>query len=222
MLRAMTTPADDTHPAALGLSAARPSDYFLDTFVAPGMSGLQFRALPPIEPPTEGKWLATFILNNALRTRILPPYRALLVNYLRRVEGAVAEYQAASGSLEACAKASRTNVSGYFDALRHLEQCVGQADEALALVAKVFGDKQAFTPGEQSLERRLRWVHNDVKHIDEHIVKGKVPAPAGIDVHLTSTSIRSEKSEVTFLELAAVLGQLSELAGQAALIHASG
>jgi hypothetical protein len=106
------------------------SAYALDNFVAPKISEV---ASCEAEPMTEEcNFLSGFILENLLQDRYPNDKRAILFNFIRRVEQAFYEYEQGRTNLQAYIKEPRSDhIAIYFRALAHFEQCIAVLHQAV-------------------------------------------------------------------------------------------
>src|ERR1700674_1746820 len=99
------------------------SVYALDNFVAPKLSELTSCNAEPLPEPCN--FLHEFILSNLLQARYPSDRRAILFNFIRRVEQAFYEYDQARFNLQAYIEEPRSDhIAIYFRALAHFEQCL--------------------------------------------------------------------------------------------------
>ena len=199
----------EPRPAILTLGPLRPSDYTLDHFIAPELSRFATYDLPTVasEP---GARVNRFIMVSIFKTAFNDPHRALLFNLCRRTEVALHEYALGRDALSLLKDASRTTVSPYFLALRHLEAVISNLDEGWAFVGRVL-ERQLFEANDDSILQRLRWIHNASKHADEWLWKGKAPVGSTLAVWLTNEGITCQKATISYQELG---GQLEGLASE--------
>lgn len=177
-------------------------NYGMDTFVSQHMSELGPVDLPRIGG---GPWLASFVMKRIFYNRF-PERKAAAAAFifLRRAEAAIDEWNLAR---EPLAEFNPENVSGYFKALRHLENSVADIYQGHDLAMKGLGAK-LFQKGDgSSLFERLNRVYNDSKHV--------VPTEPGQlhTVWIANDGLRTKTGAVvSFVELAELLDGMSEIA----------
>ena len=209
----MTELPPDSGPVRLELGPAQWSDYFLEHWVAPGYSSFTLRDLPDLSR-TEPRWINRFIMNSTFRVSVADPQRGLLLNLCRRTESAFDEYAHANEALGELERTSRSTISPYFRAVRHLEAVISNLDIGWALFGAVQGEK-LFSRGDGSRLARLRKLHNASKHADEHLQDGRAPKPSTLVVWVSNKAILAHDVELTHAEVAELMRLLAEAADQA-------
>ncbi|HUY92904.1 MAG TPA: hypothetical protein VMV10_29510 [Pirellulales bacterium] len=194
------------------------TSYSLDRFVAPELSKLTACGAPEL-PAREGEWLSRFALGTIFHNRVGAPHKLYSFSYLRKVEAAIEEYQMAHGFLLRYVDGGR-RTSDYFRSLRHFENCLAMAYQAMLIVqamAKQAGEKKGpkfFEQGDGSLLERINRLYNDSKHIDGAIVRGDFPHDeATLVIWLANDRIRSKACDVAYQELHEFLLELAKWAG---------
>jgi hypothetical protein len=223
------TPGDDdslTNPIAsheahhLQGRTARWSTFFLDKFVAPGISEFTNAVIPEMsEHDPESKfWLANFVLNSGFGANFNPPGNAYAYNYLRRAVAAFSEHEEARQATQAFLSSGRQSLSRYAAAVLHWEFFLGQSWHAYLLLRGLFGFlthqeiPMPFVRGERSVEERLNDVYNHMKHVESRIENGQMIEGATIPVWLTNDGLRSTDALLTYAETAEVLRDLAKWA----------
>jgi hypothetical protein len=123
------------------------------------------------------------------------------MTFLRRAEGAFANYRAGRAELLKYLE-NRTNnvISPYFRALLNFETCLAQWCEGANALKTAF-KKLYYEKGDQSKEERISCLYNDSKHADERIAHGQIPAEGVSAVWITNQGLESSKVVLSFDEL---------------------
>jgi len=196
------------------------SGYFLDKFVAPGISDFTSVEIPDMaEYDPESKfWLANFVLNSGLRGNFNPPGNAYAYNYLRRTVAAFSEHEEARQATLGFLSSGRQSLSRYAAATLHWEFFLSQSWHAYLLLRSLFKflTKQdvprVFVPGEGSVEERLNHLYNQMKHVESRIENGQIIEGATIPVWLTNGGLRSTDALLTYAETGDILRYLAKWA----------
>src|SRR5688572_9939357 len=174
------------------------SDFARDTYVAPKMSELTTCGAPPLsewQVRARGS-LADFIITSMLRVSFQESDRQYLFNVVRRVEGAIEEYENARNHLLAHVAAQDPNaVSHYVLALMHFENCISQIAQANMLVARWTGNK-IFEAGDGSPHHRLNFLYNRSKHIYAAINSGQLPSGGTVPLWITNDGLECDGEKV--------------------------
>jgi hypothetical protein len=196
------------------------SRYFLDKFVAPGISDFTSAEIPDVSEydPESKFWLANFVLNSGLRGTFDPPDNAYAYNYLRRTVAAFSEHEEARQATLAFLSSGRQSLSRYAAATLHWEFFLGQSWHAYLLLRGLFkfltkqDIPQVFVQGEGSVEERLNYLYNHMKHVESRIENGQVVEGATIPVWLTNEGLRSTDALLTYAETGDILRDLAKWA----------
>lgn len=144
--------------------------------------------------------------------------RLLVINFVRFVDSALAEYEAAR--IVMLENVTDGAVSKAFRCFAHLENCLVTLRRAYAALdrLKQYPEARVERLVRRFLERHrkaIRQVRNAIEHMDEYIVRGKVPlgvsvlpsfAPAGDKLTIAEHSL-------DLRELASVLRWMAKLSG---------
>jgi hypothetical protein len=188
----------------------QPSNYFLDRYVAHKLSQLTECGAP--ELPTKRRlWLGDFI-SRTWFIDLPEKWRAYVFNFLRRTEGALAEYDDAREALIEYLNTSATTVSPYFRSLLAFEVCISQLYQGIELLSSATGRKNFFMRKDGSVGERLFLMYNDSKHMNERIERGDIPAEATSAVWITNAGLESSGARLTFAELHEELRGMIDLA----------
>ncbi|HEY3210823.1 MAG TPA: hypothetical protein VGL18_13740 [Actinomycetota bacterium] len=198
----------------------RASGYFLDRFVAPGISDFTSAEVPDMTgyDPESKFWLANFVLNSGLGGNLRPPGNAYAYNYLRRAVAAFSEHEGARQATLSFLASDRQSVSQYAAAVLHWEFFLGQSWHAYLLLRGLFkfltqGDvPQVFVRGEGSVEERLNDLYSQMKHVESRIEHGQMMEGATVPVWLTNEGLRSVDSLLTYAETGDVLRDVAKWA----------
>ncbi len=190
----------------------------LDKHLATDISLMTGASLPDVSSrhPDSQHWLSNYFLNSVLRAQYESPHREYAYTFLRRTMSAFEEYELARAKTEEfvdrrSAGAQPTRV--YMSALRHWEQCVANAWQAVAAWMKLTAVR-AFVSGhgEVSAEEKLNHIYNRSKHTDNAIAAGQMPERGPLAVWLTNNGLRSVEHLLTWAELVDVLDELAQAA----------
>jgi hypothetical protein len=187
----------------------RPTNYFLDHFVAHKLSSLTHCGA--CELPPESAWLNTFILNSAFKARLEPKQRAYAFNVIRRTLGAFVAYRQARAELDEYISTGRNVFTPYFRALLNFEISLAQCYQGYELVMTAKGEG-FYTKGDGSALQRLNALYRDSKHMDERIENGQLPETATAALWITNTGLESTQASLSFVELGELLMQLGDIA----------
>lgn len=177
--------------------------YSLDTFVAQEMSKLTDCAPESLvaEFPSHIHWLNQFILRRIFHDHVREEYSALALFLIRRTEAALEEWELA------CAAAQDAKVPyGYFKTLRHLESCIANLWQGLALSHRSINFK-LFEKGDGSVYERLNWLYNVGRHFDPQDLQSG-------DLHrlwISNDGLNTREHVVTFVELRDEIKALAEI-----------
>lgn len=198
----------------------RASSYFLDKFVAPGISGFRSAEIPNMTTydPESRFWLANFVLNSGLGGNFLPPGNAYAYNYLRRAVAAFSEHEEARQATRGFLSSDRQSLSRYAAATTHWEFFLGQSWHAYLLLRGFFkfltqqDIPQVFARGQGSVEERLNDLYNSMKHVESRIENGQMIEGATVPVWLTNDGLRSTDALLSYAETGDILRDLAKWA----------
>lgn len=192
------------------------SNHFLDTSIAHKISSLTECNAPDLSSE-KYNWINRFLLNAAFVVRLPNKDKALLFNFVRRVEGACTMYNLARTALVEYISTPQNTISPYFKALLHYEVCIAQVYQGAELLSKV-NETDVFKKGDGSLLERINKIYVDSKHMDEIIDGGKTPDKATAAIWLTNEGIESARASITYDDLAGILHDLNNAAKEVATI----
>ena len=189
------------------------SHYALDRFVAPHLSELSTCGANDMSQYRDryDSWMQDFVLNSILRIKFRHPDRTYIACFLRRTQMAFHEYEQARCSLEEYVATRAT--SKCLLALSRFENCVGQIYKAHMLLKNVLAEKRLFEKDDRSPLDRLNKIYNAGKHAESVIASGELPESFTTPVWITNQGLSSIPASVTFVELEAMLSDLSKCAG---------
>lgn len=199
------------------------SNYALDKFVAPKLSELTEDSAPGLKDYGEvkGHWLADFVLKSIFITRIEPLRRQVVMDFLRKVEGAFREYEEArellSRFLAARTDKEHAFVYLYFHCLRHFETSMILAYGAYMVfeaLRKGFAPEapRMFEKEDKSGLQRLNRLQNVAKHASDMLMKRKLDGEHAIPLWLTNRGIECSDCSLSFAEFAELLRGLGDAA----------
>ncbi len=153
------------------------TNYAFDNFVAPKLSELKRCGVEALPEPCN--FLSSFILSTVFMCRYPDDQRAMLFNFIRRVEQAFYEYEQGTINLRAHVGEPRTDhIALYFRALAHFEQCLAVLYQAAMFFKVTKPDKKMFHTGDGSVLDRVNKIYNVSHHMYGQIVDGNVPPSA--------------------------------------------
>lgn len=196
------------------------SNYFLDKFIAPGVSEFTEAEIPDMSnhDPQTKVWLANYVLNSGLRGNFTSPGNAYAFNYLRRSTAAFTEHDQARQATLAFL-ANRESVSNYAAAVLHWEFFAGQAWHGLMLLRGFLKFQTnedvplPFEQGTDSVQERVNLLYNSMKHAESRIERGQILEGATTPVWLTNEGIQSTDAMLTYADTAETLRDIAEWAG---------
>jgi hypothetical protein len=188
----------------------QPTNDYLDKFVAPGYSAFTAATIPDMSAVSQDqeRWVANFILNGSMRVTLDDDTRRTWYNFLRRAEGAFLEYEEASRLT--LAHLANPSPRRYIRAIGRWEQYLSEAYRAWAVLVR--GEKVLFAKEDGSIIQRLSLLYNRTKHVESAINSGQLPPDGTIPVWLTNDGLEAVDGELTFVEIAEILGDLSKWA----------
>lgn len=137
----------------------------------------------------------------------------LLFNFVRRVEGAIDQFEAGRRSLLSVPEQRELATSRYLLAVMHFESCVSQTYQALMLLAEFGKVGKLFERGDGTTFQRLNLLYNRSKHVEKAIAAGQLPEDTSLPVTVTADALVSTDARVDFAELAETLQMLGKGAG---------
>lgn len=196
------------------------SNYAKDRFFFPKLSLLTACGAPAlmVTPRDSASWLASFILNSALRVQIPDPVRQLMFTYLRRVDSAVLEYGRGREALSEFLQQNKGVISQFSRCLYAFESAVSMTHQGYLLARQLIpGKPLLFKKDDRSVLNRMDKVYNASKHADEFIANGNRFAPRSTStVWITNDGLESRNASLTFAELAHAIEEISGLAAKLA------
>jgi len=187
------------------------SDNLLNKLVAPGISELKRGSVPDLMSrfPHCTHWVEIFLLNAFIGATLVGTTRAVVLNFLRRVENAFLEYTEARRNLNAYTRGSRQAVSKYFSAVLHFEHSIAMTYQASMLMRDFYPGQKFFEKGDQSPLQRLNELYNHTKHVDSILASGQLSDGYSIPLWISNTGLHCSVCSLTFAELADILGVLA-------------
>jgi len=183
--------------------------------IAPQLSQLSACGAEPLG--LDGKPLASLIVNGLLFFRYPEEKHPLAVNYARRIEQAVYEYENGRTQLQEYVATPDNVISPYFRAFAHFEHCLASLDQALELGTRLFRTEatrghREYASNDGSVNDRINRLHRHSKHMDERIESGKLPPEGTTAVWITNRGIESTDTVLTFAELRDDIRQAFDIA----------
>lgn len=137
----------------------------------------------------------------------------LLFNFVRRVEGAIDQFETGRHSLLSVPGQRELATYRYLLAVMHFESCVSQTYQALMLFAEFGKTGKLFERGDGTTFQRLNLLYNRSKHVEKAIAAGQLPEDMSLPVTVTADALVSSDARVDFSELAETLRVLGKGAG---------
>jgi hypothetical protein len=153
-----------------------------------------------------------------LRGNFSPPGNAYAYNYLRRTVAAFSEHKETREATLVFLSSGRQSLSRYAAATLHWEFFLGQSWHAYLLLRGLFkfltkqDVLQVFVKGEGSVEERLNYLYNCMKHVESRIENGQIVEGATIPVWLTDEGLQSIDALLTYAETGDILCDLAKWA----------
>lgn len=196
-----------THPM-------RPTNYFLDSVIAPDLSAFRGASLPSLvdEFTLSKHWLAHFFLNRTLRSTSGRGVNAVECIVLKKAVAAFRAYDSARDALAKYEAGTEFSLSLYFECLEYIEAALAACYQAFEVVFKLDKSVKPFNRGDGSELQRLNVIYNASKHFDAHTAS--LPAPATLAVWLTTHGVACTDGALSFAEVVAVLRDLGTLANR--------
>jgi hypothetical protein len=193
------------------------SNYFLDEFVAPGLSEFTVAKIPDLRAafPQAPHWLANHILNSAFRARFKHGIRQLIIGYLRHSSSSFDAYHRAREITVMFIQGRSIGeqpISLYFSAVDAWETFILQSGMVIDLFRHLNDGKGAFNKNDGSPEQRLYTIANQIKHTASCIASGQCTEKDILPLWLRNNRLESFGLSVTFNEAAQVLTGVSKLA----------
>lgn len=172
-------------------------------------------SLSDLRSESEG-WTCGLGVATAFGEKFSDPRRwQLLFNFVRRVEGAIDQFETGRRNLLSVLEERELATSRYLLAVMHFEGCVSQTYQALMLIAEFGKLGQIFKRGDGTTFQRLNLLYNRSKHVEKAIAAGQLLEDTSLPVTVTSDALVSTDARVDFVELAETLQMLGKAAGTA-------
>lgn len=190
---------------------------FLNKFVAPEITELGSPSPPDLSELAKASipLLYRFALVTALGRNPREPHRAYVIHLLRRNDSALREFEAGRLALGEFTSipANEGLIHPFFEALLHYENCIASAYQGIMIFRKLKGH-DLFERGDGSSLERLSELYNVVRHADDRIELGELPAEGSMPIWLSETGIHSSRVALSYEELAELLTELSGACSQ--------
>jgi hypothetical protein len=187
------------------------SSWFFDNKVAPELSKLKDPSIPDLSEYLKYGWLNALILRTTLKMTLSDQGRSNLVNFMRRTEASIEEYEAARAALNDYLAGPREVLTRYWRALNRFEYCISQAHQALFILRRML-KKNFFEKGDGSVEQRLSAVYNISHHLEKITEQGELDGQTGTVIWLTNDGLVTATDSLTFAEIAEVVEGLAKAA----------
>ena len=186
------------------------SKELLETFFAPGIDELRFEEIRDLgsEIPKR-QWLWNHFLNSAFGDRWNALWRARFVTMAFRTQAALSAYDRAK---EACDSFVARSIPGhpalkfYFEAIAQFEAVIHHLDQ----LSDIFEQTNGQDHSRDFAEVKVRDICNRIKHVAEDFEQPK-HSGLTIPMWLTTTGLKTSKSELTFSLLAEMLIEIVQV-----------
>lgn len=190
----------------------------LDRYIAPNASAFKVAQIAAVADDFDQHdyWVANFFLNTVLRSAYMSEAMPYVTAFLRKAEGAFYYYDLGREATARLLRGSQTNPSLYARALMQWEGFVAQATTAHAVLMSLIQQSdptfRLFSPGDGSIEQRLRHMNNSMKHVDSRITSGQLLPDAVSPVWMSEQGLHVTDSLVTWVETEAVVREIGDWA----------
>jgi hypothetical protein len=187
------------------------SNYFYDRFVAKGFNTLKEFELPTLQGSDPSNILQ-FVLNTVFVVSVEEKARVRAFNFIRRTGNAEEEYALAAVDYKAFFKERR--VQDYLAALHHFEVCLAEAYQGhellFGMIKSKFYDEKG--KGREELNWRMNRLYNQSKHTEGFVKSTQFAEGDTLPVWITDCGLRTKVHEISFIELAEILGDMKKTA----------
>jgi hypothetical protein len=194
----------------------------LDKHVAPGISVFTGFEAPDLtnEHPEAPHWLANHFLNTVFRGTFKNKFRQYAVNQLYRAQVAFADYQEArmlTADYLDGGHPHNPRIRAYFRAVARWESCLLNLQIFIDVMNKMGKELNAtpvFAENDGTAEQRAYSIANCVKHFGADIAAGRHNEADTIPVWLTNHGLKTRGHELSYAELATLVGEVATAAGE--------
>ena len=166
------------------------------------------------------KVLLTLILNVWLRGRGPKDQKAsiFVTSFIRLVDKTLVEYKYSRSALLEYVNTPANTMSPLFRATAHLETCIHSLKRAIRFAEHIRRDKKSPTIPQKldviskSAQIRITVVRDAIEHMDDRIIKGKIPKNGPVALIMKSDCLELAGEIITYIELAEWIKQLHRLA----------
>jgi hypothetical protein len=185
-----------------GSSKTNWSPYALDEYFAPSMSVFTSVDIITLEGnyPEAGSLINFLILNSIFGVSYSDDAKRKIFQFVRKVESAFSYYHKAKVLTEEYLLTYKPSVNKYYDALECWEIVVLQLQMGFDIVKRTI-EKPLFSPNDNSAEKRINNMANDIKHYGER-KEGWLP------IWLDNSGLRSSNGQVLYSELTNVIDDM--------------
>ena len=189
----------------------------VDLLLAPGLSEFTILQAPDLTTahPEATHWIANHFLNTLLGPRFKNKYRQWAMSQLFRAEVAFRDYHEArvlTSEVLAKGRPGQPAIRTYFKAIARWESCLLNVQifiDVLNKMKKEFGDEPVFTANDGSRDQRAYAMANTIKHWGGDVASGLHEQHQTIPVWLCNAGLTSRSHQLSFEELAAVVGEVA-------------
>ena len=194
----------------------------INRLLAPGLSEFTACDAPDLTALHDQAthWLANHFLNTLLGPNFKDRIRQYALNQLFRAEVAFRDYHEGR---ELCLKffeAGRPDypaVRTYFKAISRWESCLLNIQIFIDLMNRMkvaLGDEPVFIAGDGSREQRAYELANAIKHWGGQVTSQQHEESLTIPVWLTNVGLQSRSYQISFSDLATLVGELAAVADE--------
>jgi hypothetical protein len=194
----------------------------INRLLAPGLSEFTACDAPDLMSahPQATHWLANHFLNTLFGPNFKGRFRQYVLNQLFRAEVAFRDYHEARDLCLEFFEAGRPEyptIRTYFRAVSRWESCLLNIQVFVDVANKMklaVGDEPVFLAGKDSREERAYELANAIKHWGGHVASQKHDESLTIPMWLTNHGLKSQKYQISFAELAALVSEIAIVADE--------
>ncbi len=192
----------------------------VDFLIAPGLSHFTSFEAPDLtgSHPEATHWLANHFLNSLVGSQFKGKYRQWAFNQLFRAEVTFRDYHEArtiTSEFQEKSQPGRPAIRTYFKAISRWESCLLNMQifiDVLNKMKKDLGDTPVYVENDGSREERAYTMANRIKHWGGDVASGRHEEHQTIPVWLCNDGLISRSHQLTYAELASIVGDVASVA----------